>query len=179
MTTTAIDQSAGFKRIPDGQERLATESERAEVTLKLSTPPEERVLPNAAASLIATQREAGDHVNRFLLCALVNESSKQMKQRARRAGQDLPMSKIVRALLRSYRLAAIDLDGPLAGSDIDLNRLMFLNRCVLTDELNRLACEKVSYPRAQLGHAVKTGNEESIETPRGELERAVSLKDAL
>jgi hypothetical protein len=83
------------------------------------------------------QRECGDQVNRFLLCKLVNDASKHIKASAERAGETLPMTMIVRGVLRSFRLAAMDKDGPLTGSVLDVPALTSLNSRVLQGEIAR------------------------------------------
>jgi hypothetical protein len=76
-------------------------------------------------------------VNRFLLCKLVNDASRQIKASAERSGETLPMTLIVRGVLRSFRLAALDKDGPLTGSVLDLPALTSLNSKVLRGEIAR------------------------------------------
>src|SRR5437867_3017370 len=75
----------------------------------------------------SSQREVGDHLNRFLLCTLVNRSAKTIKARAEKVGERLPMAIIVRGVLKSYRLAAKDPSGPLASSEPDMVALRKLN----------------------------------------------------
>ena len=125
---------------PDGQERLATQRERDHVNRSIVA----RVSPSRSERLLATdpgnsleRRESGDEVNRFLLCTLVNSASRRIKARAERAGDSLPMSAIVRGVLRSYRLAATDKDGPLADAVLDIDALQRLNAKVLGSEMAR------------------------------------------
>jgi hypothetical protein len=59
-----------------------------------------------AADTSRSERDAGDQVNRFLLCTLVSESSKRIKASAERAGESMPLAMIVRGVLRAYRVAA-------------------------------------------------------------------------
>ena len=89
------------------------------------------------------QREIGDHVNRFLLCALVSESAKHIKASAMKMGQPVPMTMIVRGVLTSYRLAATDKYGPLAGPDLNIDGLSSLNATILRNEIERHSREKV------------------------------------
>jgi hypothetical protein len=79
----------------------------------------------------AVEREAGDHLNVFMLCTLVNKSAKQIKARAERKGTYLPMTGVLRRVLGAYRLAAKDKKGPLATSNPDMNGLADLNRQIL------------------------------------------------
>ena len=88
------------------------------------------------------QREVGDHVNRFLLCALVSESAKRIKTSAGKMGETLPMTMIVRGVLSSYLRAAKDKYGPLAGPDLDIDGLRRLNAHVLSDEIARHSQER-------------------------------------
>ena len=117
----------------DGQERLATRTERDDVTRKLDTRGAARS-PNPLADVV-DRRECGDQVNRFLLCKLVNDAAKHIKANAERAGETLPMTMIVRSVLRSFRLAAMDKDGPLNGSVLDVPALTSLNSKVLQSEI--------------------------------------------
>jgi hypothetical protein len=84
-----------------------------------------------------SERESGDQVNRFLLCSLVSASAKRIKASAQRAGESIPMTSIVRAVLRSYRLAAKDKHGPFAQPEVDIGGLTGLNKRVLDDEIAR------------------------------------------
>jgi hypothetical protein len=102
-------------------------------------------LPNRAidtANDYLAQREVGDHVNRFLLCALVSESAKRIKTSAGKMGETLPMTMIVRGVLSSYLRAAKDKYGPLAGSELDIDGLRRLNAHVLSDEIARPSQER-------------------------------------
>ena len=164
--------------IPDGQERLATERERDEVARRIR--PRALNKPSFDERINGEPpREAGDQVNRFLLCVLVNESSKQIKARAGRDGERLPMSRIVRGVLRSYRLAAMDRGGPLAGSTVDIAGLQQLNETVLKDEMRRFALERVSDSQARLARAERLGDDARIKAERTELEHAIDLRDRI
>lgn len=125
---------------PDGQERLATQRERDHVSRSIGA----RVSPPRSERLVVTvprnspeRRESGDEVNRFLLCTLVNDASRHIKARAERAGDTLPMSAIVRGVLRSYRMEATDRDGPLADAVLDIAAIQRLNAKVLGSEIAR------------------------------------------
>ncbi|HSB09294.1 MAG TPA: hypothetical protein VLM38_07255 [Blastocatellia bacterium] len=167
--------------IPDGQERLATQGERDDVNRTLAT--RSSVKTSHPAERFKSEppppRESGDQVNRFLLCALVKEASRHIKENARRDGNSLPMSIIVRGVLRSYRLAAMDKNGPLSGPTIDMAGLQRLNARVLKDETARLAFERVGNGRASLARAERLGDEARIKTERTELEHAIELTDRL
>jgi hypothetical protein len=91
-------------------------------------------LPDAAIEIkpkADVQREAGDHLNVFMLCTLVNKSAKQIKARAERRGAYLPMTSVLRKVLSAYRLAAKDKHGPLASSNPDVAGLADLNKQIL------------------------------------------------
>ena len=128
-------------RTPDGQERLATQSERDDVTKVLDNQIMTRA--NTKSAVEVDRRECGDEVNRFLLCTLVNNASRYIKARAERAGETLPMTTVVRGALRSFRLAAMEHDGPLNGSILDLPALTALNSGVLRSELERYSRARV------------------------------------
>jgi hypothetical protein len=122
-------------RIPDGQERLATQSEREDVTRVLDA--QTMMQSRVPLETVVDRRECGDEVNRFLLCTLVNNASRYIKASAERSGEPVPMATIVRGVLRSFRLAAIDHDGPLNGSVLDVPALTTLNSRVLRSEIGR------------------------------------------
>ena len=124
-------------------------------------------------------RESGDHINRFLLCALVKESAKLIKERAERNGATLPMSKIVRGVLRSYLLAAIDKYGPLAEAEPDMAGLRRLNDKVLKNELARHMQDGVRSSEERLAHAKRLGDGARISTEQDNLERAVDLRNRI
>ncbi|MBI3651702.1 MAG: hypothetical protein HY231_11850 [Acidobacteria bacterium] len=83
------------------------------------------------------QREAGDQINCYMLCTLVSKSAKRIKISAERAGVFLPMTLVTRSVLRSYRLAAKDKDGPLATSNPDIKDLANLNQKILASLLKQ------------------------------------------
>lgn len=125
------------------------------------------------------EREAGDQVNRFLLCALVSESSKSIKASAEKAGETLPMATIVRGVLRSYRLALKDKYGPLAEAEIDIEGLRMLNKKVLKDEIARHSRDRVNNIKRQLAHARRYGDEARVKTIEDGLEHAIASRDRL
>ena len=125
------------------------------------------------------EREAGDQVNRFLLCVLVSESSKRIKASGEKVGELLPMTKIVRGVLRSYRLAAKDKLGPLAGPDLDMAGLRVLNEKVLKSELARHSRERVKTSETRLAHAERLNDDTRIKAEKDGLERAIELRDRL
>ena len=125
------------------------------------------------------EREWGDQVNRFLLCALVSESSKSIKASAAKSGESLPMSMIVRSVLRSYRLALKDKCGPLSEAEVDIAGLKMLNKKVLKNEIARSSRDKVNNIKRQLAHARRHGDDVRVKAVEEDLERAVSSRDRL
>jgi len=125
------------------------------------------------------EREAGDQVNRFLLCVLVSESSKRIKASGEKVGELLPMTKIVRGVLRSYRLAAKDKCGPLAGPELDIAGIRVLNDRVLKSELARHSRERVKTSETRLAHAERLNDDTRIKAEKDGLERAIELRDRL
>ena len=83
------------------------------------------------------QREAGDQINSFMLCVLVSKSAKRIKAGAEMKGVFLPMTRVVRSVLRSYRLVAKDKNGPLSTSNPDINELGSLNKKILVSLLKQ------------------------------------------
>jgi hypothetical protein len=178
-TTQPVNASPAYQRTPDGQERMATQLERDDVTqiIKMrsskTTPSISRGYRHREES-----RGAGDEVNRFLLCTLVSESSRRIKASAQRAGESLPMINIVRSVLRSYRLAAMDQGGgPLAGLELDVAGLRLLNEKVLSNEIARHCRDRVTDSKGQLAHAERLGDGRRIRAERDELEHATELHD--
>ncbi|HEY7914510.1 MAG TPA: hypothetical protein VIG62_21540 [Blastocatellia bacterium] len=205
--------------VPDGHERLATQSEcndinrrieRSDPTVAVSfTHFDSTVLSkngrrhstlsgfqNSALEARAPDEQApergeqvmgdprsvigsGDHVNRFLLCALVGESAKRIKARAGKMGETLPMTMIVRSVLRSYRLAAKDKEGPLARPEPSIADLHSLNAKILKDELTRHSRDRVRNSRIRLAHAERLRDEGRILAEKERLERAIELHDRL
>jgi hypothetical protein len=127
----------------------------------------------------AIQREAGDQVNRFLLCALVSESAKSIKEEAGKIGETLPMTMIVRGVLRSYRLAAKDINGPLAEPEPDIAGLRVLNEKVLKDQIMHHSRDRVKGIEKRLSHAQRLGDDVRINAEREGLEQAIELRDRL
>lgn len=125
------------------------------------------------------RREAGDQVNRFLLCALVSESAKSIKESADKIGEHLPMMMVVRGVLRSYRLAAKDINGPLAEPEPDIAGLKSLNEQVLKDQIIRLSRDRVKSMEKRLSNAIRVGDDVRINAEREGLERAIELRDRL
>jgi len=160
--------------VPYGQERMATQRERDDVRRHIDGRVSDK--PSGQLGRATSGREVGDQVNRFLLCALVKESSRQLKANAGRA---FPMSAIVRGVLRSYRAAATDIDGPLAGATIDVEQLRHLNERVLRDETRRLALERVGHSQVSLARAERMGDDTRIKFERTELELAIEIRDGL
>ena len=171
MTKHSTAKEPTYSRTPDGQERLATKSERDDVTRRLDA----QAVTQSTGSLanILDRRECGDEVNRFLLCKLVNDASKHIKASAERAGETLPMTMIVRGVLRSFRLAAMDKDGPLTGSVLDLPALTSLNSRVLQGEIAR-------YDRARAKrNEAKSARAERPNENTGAVETAIKWRERL
>jgi hypothetical protein len=125
------------------------------------------------------QREAGDQVNRFLLCALVSESAKRIKVSAEKAGAILPMTMVVRGVLRSYRLAAKDRNGPLTEPELDIAGLRRLNEKVLKDQIALHTRDRVKNSETRLAHAVRLGDDARIKVEKDGLEQAIESRDRL
>jgi hypothetical protein len=124
-------------------------------------------------------REAGDQVNRFLLCTLVSESAKRIKVSAEKSGESLPMTTVVRGVLRAYRLAARDKYGPLAEPDLDIRGLMSLNEKVLRDEIARHSRDRVKNSETRLAHAERAGDDARVKAEKDGLEHAIALRDRI
>ncbi|MEK6301755.1 MAG: hypothetical protein AABO41_13675 [Acidobacteriota bacterium] len=127
----------------------------------------------------AAEREAGDQVNGFLLCTLISESAKRIKMNAERAGESLPMTMIVRAVLRSYRIAAKDKYGPLSGPELDVAGITLLNDKVLKDEIARHTRDRVRNSEMRLAHAEGLGDDARIKVEKDGLEHAIAVRDRL
>jgi hypothetical protein len=179
-TTQPVNASLAYQRTPDGQERMATQSERDDVTriIELRSP---NITPSISRGYKHREggRGAGDEVNRFLLCTLVSKSSRRIKASAQRAGESLPMMNIVRSVLRSYRLAAMDQDGPLAGLELDIAGLRVLNESVLSSEIARHCRDRVtnSNSKEQLARAERLGDRARTRAESNELEHPIELQD--
>ena len=125
------------------------------------------------------QREAGDQVNRFLLCALVSKSAKLITRSAADAGEPVTMTMVVRGVLRSYRLAAADRYGALAEPEPDLDGLRRLNAKVLQDELARHSKDRVKTSERLLVRAKQLGDDTIIKAERDRLQQAIEVRDRL
>jgi hypothetical protein len=145
-----------------------------------SRPRKQALVPRAEiAEVSRVERDAGDQVNRFLLCTLVSESSKRIKASAERAGESMPLATIVRGVLRAYRVAAAEKDGPLSGPDLDIVGLKRLNEKVLKGEIARHTREKVKNSEARLARAERLGDDSRIKAEKGELELAIEVRHRL
>jgi len=127
----------------------------------------------------AAEREAGDQVNGFLLCTLISESAKRIKKNAERAGESLPMTMVVRAVLRSYRIAARDKYGPLSSAELDVAGITLLNDKVLKDEIARHTRDRVRNSEIRLAHAENVGDDARIRVEKDGLEHAIAVRDRL
>src|SRR5215475_13928995 len=78
-------------------------------------------------SKLLAPRSSSDEVNRFLLCALVRESSLQIKRAAEKNGVCLPLERVIKRLLDSYGRAATENPGLLSGPKLDSPFLRSLN----------------------------------------------------
>jgi hypothetical protein len=142
----------------------------------------ERRAPDATpqtADVARHQRESGDQVNRYLFCALVSESAKRIKATAEKAGESLPMTMIVRGVLRSYRQEAKDRYGALAEPELNLAGLRTLNDKVLKDEIARHSKDRVKNSERRLDHAKQLGDDTKVKVERNGLEQAIELRDRL
>ena len=125
------------------------------------------------------QRESDDQVNRFLLCSLIAESAKQIKARANRAGEALPMATIVRGVMRSYRQAAKEKNGPLSQPELDVTGLKKLNDKVLKDEILRHSRARVKNSETRLAQAERLGDSAKIKSEQDTLAHAIEQRDRL
>ena len=159
MVTQLTNKNPNVRSIPDGQERLATQFERDDVNRSIAARNSKshserlsvKVPPNSP-----DHRESGDEVNRFLLCTLVNDASRQIKARAERAGVTLPMSAIVRGVLRSYRLEATDRNCPLADAVMDIAAIRKLSAKVLDGEITRHDRDRAQKSEAKSSRAERS-----------------------
>src|SRR3989449_11670237 len=156
---------------------------RSDVASRARTARSGEKQPPAARGEIADaprgERDAGDQVNRFLLCTLVSESSKRIKASAERAGESMPLATIVRGVLRAYRVAAADKEGPLAGPELNIAGLARLNDKVLKGEIARHTRERVKNSEARLARAERLGDDSRIRAEKGELELAIEVRSRL
>jgi hypothetical protein len=125
------------------------------------------------------QRDTSDQVNRFLLCVLVGESAKRIRAAAARAGESLPITKIIKGVLRAYRLAAAQEGGPLAGNEPDLAAIEILNAKILRDEIASLSQERLKTSEARLARAKSDGDDTRIRAEESEIERGIELRDSM
>ncbi|HKY03575.1 MAG TPA: hypothetical protein VJQ56_01730 [Blastocatellia bacterium] len=125
----------------------------------------------------STEREAGDEVNRFLLCSLVSQSAKRVKARAETEGEFLPMTAVVRGVLRAYRAAIKVQHEALAGFEADAEKLKDLNTAILKEELKRHRRERVETGKMRVDQAARSGDEAKVKTERDGLERALAARD--
>lgn len=137
------------------------------------------VSPEESTSLPMALRESGDQVNRFLLCSLIAESAKQIKARANKAGEALPMATIVRGVMRAYRLAAKDKNGPLSQTDLDMPGLNRLNDKILKDEILSHSRARVKNGETRLAHAERIGDSMRIKSEQESLDRAIEQRNQL
>ncbi|HVF89644.1 MAG TPA: hypothetical protein VNH22_06220 [Blastocatellia bacterium] len=167
--------------VSDGSVIAGTGKISAEARLSGSSTIDSQALvaPEEGTNLPLAQRESGDQVNRFLLCSLIAESAKQIKARANRAGEALPMAQIVRGVMRSYRLAAKDKNGPLSQTELDMPGLRKLNDKILKDEIMRHSRARVKNSETRLAHAERLGDNTRIKSEQESLDRAIELRDQL
>jgi hypothetical protein len=164
--------------VDDGESHLIAKLSESAIETRAAVD-QPRAARYEAANAYSDQREAGDQVNRFLLCVLVSESAKRIKKGGEKAGETLPMTMIVRGVLRSYRLAAKDKHGPLAGPDLDIAGLRMLNEKVLSDELARHSRDRVKTVETRLAHAERLRDDSKIKAEKDSLELAIELRDRL
>jgi hypothetical protein len=162
--------------VPHGQERMATQRERDDVNHHIESRASGKKNSSSPRNIAAGGRDDGDLVFGFLVCDLVMVSRRKF---IAHAGRAFPMSAIVRGVLRSYRVAATDIDGPLAGPTIDMEQLRHLNERVLRDETRRLALERVGHSQVSLARAERLGDDTRIKFERTELELAIEIRDGL
>jgi hypothetical protein len=136
-------------------------------------------IPARTDKVPRAQRETGDQVNRFLFCALVSESAKDIKRSAADVGEPLPMPMIVRGVLRSYRLAAADRYGALAEPEVNYAGLRRLNRKILQEETARHSSDRVKVRQRQLACAKQLGDDTRIKAEEDGLKLAIELRDRL
>jgi hypothetical protein len=98
---------------------------------------------------------------------------------AEKSGESLPMTMVVRGVLRAYRLAAKDKYGPLAEPDLDITGLMSLNEKVLRDEIARHSRDRVKNSETRLAHAERLGDDTRVKAEKDGLEHAIALRDRL
>jgi hypothetical protein len=124
-------------------------------------------------------RKSGDEVNRFLLCSLVSKSAKRIKARIERQGERLPMSAIMKGVMRSYQLAAAEQPDLFAGPTINRASLANLVEKIFKDEIKRHSQDIVRTNQARLVQANRIGDEERIKAETEALERALKSRNQI
>ena len=124
-------------------------------------------------------RRAGDEINRFLLCALIRESARQIKAAADTRGICLPVQKIIRRLLDSYGRAAEENPGLLSGSKLNTSILRTLNEKLCKEEIGRYSRETVLSSQMLLARAKRIGDQIGINAGEELLESALLAQDRL
>jgi hypothetical protein len=119
------------------------------------------------------------HVNHFLLCAVVGASAKLIKARAEKLGENLSMTLVTRAVLRSYRREVKANGRLLAGLDLDKSNLRNLNDKVLKEEISRHTQQRIRNTQASLASATWLGDESRIRAAKDALDQAISARDRL
>jgi hypothetical protein len=127
---------------------------------------------------IAYPSQTDDPVNRFLLCVFASRSAKRIKAHAQTMGESLSVTGIVRAFLRTYRLAAGD-GRRHSPCGLTLADLRGLSDNVLRDELARHSNDRVQTSETRLARAVRLRDEPKIELERKGLETAIKIRDRL
>jgi len=126
-----------------------------------------------------TPRRAGDEINRFLLCALIRESARQIKTAAQRSGVCLPVQRIIRRLLDSYGRAAAENPGLLSGPGFNTSILKTLNEKLCKEQIGRYSREMVLSSQMLLAHAKRIGDQAGINAAEELLESALLAQDRL
>ena len=127
---------------------------------------------------LLTPRRAGDEINRFLLCALIRESARQIKATADTKGICLPFQKIIRRLLDSYSRAAEENRGLLSGPKFNMSILRTLNEELCKEEIGRYSRETVLSSQMLLAHARRAGDQARIKAAEEVLESALFAQAA-
>lgn len=129
---------------------------------------------NGGESRSCAKRPTGDEVNRFLVCSLVMKSAEHIKSRAEDGDDRVPMTMIVRGVLRAYRQAATEDARVFMGPELNFNGLKKLNAKVLRDEVMRHRQQALKTSRERLAHANRLGDEMRIQVETSKLERALA-----
>jgi hypothetical protein len=162
----------------DGQSRIVAELSDFSPSV-IETNATTGPAPTVLAETVNTPRTnpVVDHqVNRFQLCVLVSQSAKRIKASAERMGESLPITSIVRAFLRSYRIAMQGGDGFMERSarPVDMRRL---GERVLRNEIARLSRDRVKTTETRLAQARRLGDDTRIKAEEAALQRAISQRD--